>query len=175
VRWTDDLVPDETDQDRRLRVAACALSDIAWRDHPDVRAGESYRRLLQFPFVGLDHSERVFLAAAIHARYAGDSHDPALGPSIGLLSASTRRRTLILGRVLLLGYRLSGSVPEILAGARLRIGADVVQLEVGKGARGPDSEVVRDRLGLVASAIGVRQTEIVEAADWPAPSRTVER
>jgi exopolyphosphatase/guanosine-5'-triphosphate,3'-diphosphate pyrophosphatase len=125
-------------------------------------------RLLQFPFVGLDHSERVLLAAAIHARYAGDSDDPALAPSIGLLSAGLRRRALILGRVLLLGYRLSGSVPEIPANARLRIAADVVQLQVGRGARGPGSEVVRDRLDLVASAIGVRHTEIVEAADCEA-------
>ena len=71
ARWTDDLFPGETPADRRLRVAACALSDIAWRDHPDMRAVESFRRLLQFPFIGLDHAERVFLAAVIHARYAG--------------------------------------------------------------------------------------------------------
>ena len=171
ARWTDDLFPDESDHDRRLRVAACALSDIAWRDHPDLRAVESFRRLLQFPFVGLEHSDRVFLAAAIHARYAGDPDDPALSPSIALLSASVRRRALILGRVLLLGYRLSGGVPEILANARLWIAADVVQLQVGKGARVPDSEVVRDRLDLVASAIGVRHTEIVEADDGESTSR----
>jgi exopolyphosphatase/guanosine-5'-triphosphate,3'-diphosphate pyrophosphatase len=177
ARWTDDLFPDETYRDRRLRVAACALSDIAWRDHPDLRAMESFRRLLQFPFVGLDHSERVFLAAAIHARYAGNPDDPTLAPSIGLLSASSRRRALILGRVMLLGYRLSGSVPEILANARLWIAADAVQLQVGRGARVPDSEVVRERLDLVASAIGVRRTEIVEAADCAAttPSQNPHR
>ena len=60
---------------RRLRVAVCALSDIAWRDHPDVRAEESFRRLLQFPFIGIDHAERVLVAAAIHARYAGKPDD----------------------------------------------------------------------------------------------------
>ena len=59
ARWTDDLFPGETPADRRLRLAVCALSDIAWRDHPDVRAEESFRRLLQFPFIGLDHAERV--------------------------------------------------------------------------------------------------------------------
>jgi exopolyphosphatase/guanosine-5'-triphosphate,3'-diphosphate pyrophosphatase len=67
---------------------------------------------------------------------------------------------------LLLGYRLSGSVPEILANARLSIAAGVVRLEVGHGARVPDSEVVRERLDLVASAVGVRRTEIVEVADF---------
>jgi exopolyphosphatase/guanosine-5'-triphosphate,3'-diphosphate pyrophosphatase len=164
-RWTDNLFAGETQQDQRLRVAACALSDIAWRDHADVRARESFRRLVQFPFVGLDHNERVFLAASIHARYAGAADDPALAPAIGLLSRSLRRRALILGRVLLLGYRLSGSVPEILANAQLSIAAGVVRLEVGHGARVPDSEVVRERLNFVASAVGIARTEIVEGRE----------
>ena len=69
--WTDGLFPGELPADRRLRLAVCALSDIAWRDHPDVRAEESFRRLLQFPFIGVDHAERTFVALAIHARYAG--------------------------------------------------------------------------------------------------------
>ena len=48
VRWTANLFPGETPADTRLRVAICALSDHAWRDHPDVRAEESFRRLLHF-------------------------------------------------------------------------------------------------------------------------------
>ena len=52
VRWTDTLFPDETPQDRRLRVAACAVSDISWRDHASVQASESFRRLVQFPLIG---------------------------------------------------------------------------------------------------------------------------
>ena len=164
ARWTDDLFASEAPAERRLRTAACALSDMAWRDHANVRAAESFRRLLQFPFIGLEHPERVFLAAVVHARYAGDPGDPTLAPAIGLLAPGQRRRALVLGRVLLLGYRLSGGVPEILAGARLRIAADVVRLEVREAARVPDSEVVGDRLQLVANALGVRRTEIVEAA-----------
>jgi exopolyphosphatase/guanosine-5'-triphosphate,3'-diphosphate pyrophosphatase len=161
VRWTDDLFPGETPSDRRLRLAACALSDIGWRDHPGIAAAESFRRLILFPFIGIEHPERVFLAASVHARYAGSPDDPVLTPAIGLLPADTRRRALILGRVLMLGYRLSGSVPEILASARLKIG-ETIRLEVGKSARVPDSEVVANRLKLVATAAGVRQIEIVE-------------
>ena len=163
ARWTDGLFPGEVPADRRLRLAVCALSDIAWRDHPDVRAEESFRRLLQFPFIGIDHAERAFIALAIHARYAGGADARWLEPAVSLLSPSLRRRAMILGRALLLGYRFSGGVPEILAGARLHIGADIVRLEVGRAARVPDSEVVGDRLRLLASAIGVRRTEIVEA------------
>ncbi|HEX6011318.1 MAG TPA: Ppx/GppA family phosphatase [Geminicoccaceae bacterium] len=162
VRWTDGLFPGETPAEKRLRVAACALSDIAWRDHPDVRAEESFRRLLQFPFIGIDHSERVFLAAVIHARYAGGPDAPWVKPAIELLPPSLRRRAQILGRDILLGYRLSGGVPEILDMARLDVQADQVRLEVARSARVPDSEVVGDRLKLLANAIGVRRTEVVE-------------
>jgi exopolyphosphatase/guanosine-5'-triphosphate,3'-diphosphate pyrophosphatase len=63
-----------------------------------------------------------------------------------------------------LGYRLSGGVPEILAGARLRIGTDDVRLEVGKSARVPDSEAVASRLQSLAKAADIERTEIVEVA-----------
>jgi exopolyphosphatase/guanosine-5'-triphosphate,3'-diphosphate pyrophosphatase len=162
VAWTDDLFPGETPPERRLRVAACALSDISWRDHASVKAAEGFRRLVQFPLIGLDHTERVFLGAVVHARYAGRPNDPALEPAIDLLPAGLRRRALILGRVLLLGYRVSGGVPDILASARLRIETDKIRLEISKTARVPDSEVVKDRLELVARAVGARRTEIAE-------------
>src|SRR5262249_43220323 len=153
VRWTDRLVPREPPAARRLRLAVCALSDIGWRDHPDVQALECFDRLLQFPFIGVAHAERVFIATAIHGRYNGSLDDRRLLPAIDLLSEPMRRRAQILGRALLLGYRLSGSVPEILDNARLRISADRVRVEVGKGARVPDSEVVADRPNIFAAAL----------------------
>ncbi|MBV8096297.1 MAG: Ppx/GppA family phosphatase [Acetobacteraceae bacterium] len=164
VRWTDDLFGNETPAERRLRVAACALSDIAWRDHQGIRAAESFRRLIQFPFIGLDHAERVYIASVVHSRYAGAPNDPALAGAKALLPAGSRRRALILGRVLLLGHRLSGSVPQMLESARLAIGSNTVRLEVGKQVRVPDSDVVKERLDLVARAAGAERTEIVEAA-----------
>jgi exopolyphosphatase / guanosine-5'-triphosphate,3'-diphosphate pyrophosphatase len=162
--WTASLFPGETPAEKRLRVAVCALSDLAWRDHPDLRAEESFRRLLQFPFIGVEHAERVFIAAAIHARYVGKPDAPCLSPAIALLSPAARKRALILGRAILLGYRISGGAPAVLAGSQLIVGADSLRLEVGRAGRAPDSEVVGDRLKLLASAIGVRRGEIVEVA-----------
>ena len=162
--WTSNVFPGEAAAAKRLRIAACALSDIAWRDHGDIRAAEAFRRVLQFPFIGVDHAERAFLAATLHARYAGSANDSLLSPAVDLLTSSERRRALILGRALLLGYRLSGGVPEILRCARLNIDADCIRLEVGRSTRGPDSEVVLSRLELLASAAGIERTEIVEVA-----------
>jgi exopolyphosphatase/guanosine-5'-triphosphate,3'-diphosphate pyrophosphatase len=166
--WTEGLFPDETAAEKRLRVAVCALSDIAWRDAADLRAEESFRRLLEFPFIGVTHPERVFIAAAIHARYVGRPDAPWLSLAIKLLAPSERRRAQILGRAILLAYRFSGGVPAVLESARLRIDRECVRLEVTKAARAPDSEVVSDRLKLLASAIGVKRSEVVEI-DAPSP------
>ena len=161
--WTATLFPGETPMEKRLRMAACALSDVAWRDSQDLRATEWFVRLIRFPFIGLDHAERVFVAAAIHARYSGAADDPVLSPAIGLLSPEARQRALVLGRAMQLGYRLSGGVPQILEGARLLRQGSSVTLQVGAHARVPDSEVVFGRLQLLADALGCRPL-IVEVA-----------
>jgi exopolyphosphatase/guanosine-5'-triphosphate,3'-diphosphate pyrophosphatase len=170
TQWTAGLFAGEIAAERRLRVAACALSDFAWRDEAGLRATESFRRLLLFPLIGLDHAERVFLAVTIHARYGGATNDPTLSQAISLLPPPLVRRAQLLGRALLLGYRLAGGVPEILAAADLRIGDKTVRLTVKPTARVPESEVVADRLKMLADAAGIRRTEIVVAGDGRGPN-----
>ena len=165
VIWTEELYPEETPADTRLRVALCALSDIGWRDHPDIRAEESFRRVLQFPFIGLDHAERAFLAFALHARYAGRPDAPWLAGPQKLLSEADRRRAEVLGRAILLAYRLSGGTPAVLAGSRLSIGKSRIRLEVSRTARVPDSEAVSERMALLAASVGVKSFEISEFHD----------
>lgn len=165
VQWTANLFLDEGPADTRLRVALCALSDLGWRDHVDVRAEECFRRVLQFPFIGIEHAERAFLAFAIHARYAGRVDAPWLSPAIKLLSGEVRRRAEILGRAILLAYRLSGGMPTVLASSRVVIGPNRLRLEVGRSARVPDSEAVSERLSLLAAAAGLRRFEITELAE----------
>jgi exopolyphosphatase / guanosine-5'-triphosphate,3'-diphosphate pyrophosphatase len=50
----------------------------------------------------------------------------------------------------------------VLEGARLRLEPNSVTLEVTAAARAPDSEVVSDRLRLLANAIGVKRSEVVD-------------
>jgi exopolyphosphatase/guanosine-5'-triphosphate,3'-diphosphate pyrophosphatase len=161
AQWTGGLFPGETPVDRRLRIAACALTDIAWRSHVDVQAEESFHRLLQFPFIGIDHLERVYLAAVIHARYGGGSGDPATAGALALLSPA-QRRARILGRALRLGHRLSGCVGEILEATSLHIEAGLVRLEIRSSAGIPDSDTLKSRLQDLAKALRVPKAEIVE-------------
>ena len=146
ARWTDGLFPGETPADRRLRLAACALTDIAWRSHGDVQAEESFHRLLQFPFIGIDHLERVYLAAVVHARYGGGAGAPATASALALLSAAQRRRARVLGRTLRLAHRLSGCVGGMLETASLHVEAGLVRLEIRSSAGIPDSDTLKSRL-----------------------------
>jgi exopolyphosphatase / guanosine-5'-triphosphate,3'-diphosphate pyrophosphatase len=81
---------------------------------------------------------------------------------MGLIGSEERRRAQILGRAILLAYRFSGGVPAVLANAHLRIDSNCVRLEVDAAARAPDSEVVSDRLKLLANAIGVRRSQVID-------------
>ena len=160
--WTAPLFPGETTAERRLRVAACALSDMAWRDPPELRAEETYRRVLQFPFIGVDHPDRAFLAAAVHFRYDYKADAPWLEPAIRLIGEGARRRARILGSAMRLAYRFSGASQAVLASARLKTEGDRLVLETAPSARAPDSEVVAERLKWLASAMGLKSGGIVE-------------
>ncbi len=159
-RWTDDLFAGEVQSDRRIRMAVCALTDIAWRDHQKVRATDSFLRILQFPFIGITHPERAFLATAIMARYGGK---PAKldTSATEILTPSEVRKAEFLGRALLLGHRFSASVPEILQHARLRVESDTVRLEIKETSDVPDSDAVKTRLSQLAKVFGMEP--VIEA------------
>src|SRR6185295_10017967 len=73
IEWTDRLVRvvrlRETDEDRRLRHAACLLSDIGWRVHPDHRGEETLSLIINGNFGSVSHQGRVFVALSVFYRY----------------------------------------------------------------------------------------------------------
>ena len=80
--WTSQFLGashlEETPEETRLRHAACLLSDIAWRAHPDYRGEQSYDLVANAAFVGLDHPSRAYLALA--ASYRHVSGDQEVSP-----------------------------------------------------------------------------------------------
>lgn len=159
-RWTESLFVGENVNQRRLRIAATALSDIAWREATDVRAKHAYERILRFPFVGLTHPERVFLAASVYSRYEGK---PVKDDALALLSDDDVSRAHVLGTAMLLGYRFSGSVPAILDHAHIDIDGDTVTLAVDEATSVPDSDAVQARLLMLAKALGRKDVAVTTA------------
>lgn len=125
IAWTDRLFPavgiDETEYERRLRAAACLLSDIGWRAHPDYRGEQSLNIISNAGFVGIDHPGRAYLALSVFYRHQGLVED-ALGPRIRELAHTRlKERARLLGGALRVASVLSASVAGILP----QIGFDV--------------------------------------------------
>lgn len=161
LSWTDALFPGEDDGRRRLREAACLLSEIAWAEHPDYRAEHAFMRVLRFPFPGIDHPERVFLALAIHARYAGDLNGARLDSVRGMLGSQQLDRALALGLALRLAHTLSGGAPRLLSRATLICDDEELQLTLPGDLALLSGDVVDRRLRALAQAFGRRPRVIV--------------
>jgi exopolyphosphatase/guanosine-5'-triphosphate,3'-diphosphate pyrophosphatase len=162
--WTDPLFPAEAGEARRLREAACWMSDIGSHDHPEFRAEQAFLRVLRQPGIGLDHNARAFLAMAIAMRYEVDDEAPFLRPARLLLDVASTHRAEVLGVALRLAYTLSAGTPDLLAGTALLLsgGRLILRLQEDSGVFAGESVVRRlDRLaqtlGLDAATEAVRE------------------
>jgi len=119
--WTRPLFPEETRAERRLRRAACLLSDLGWVEHPDYRARHAFHRILRIPFAGMTHSDRVFLALALNVRYDGEADDELVTPVLALLNPFQVERATAIGLALRLAHTISGSAPRVLSRTSLSL------------------------------------------------------
>jgi exopolyphosphatase/guanosine-5'-triphosphate,3'-diphosphate pyrophosphatase len=155
--WTDQLfgpgkMP-ETDEQRRLRYAACLLADIGWRAHPDYRAERSLSMISQAAFVGIDHPGRVFLALTVFYRYDGEGED---GDGLNrLLDDEVHQRAHLLASIFRLAYILSAAMPGMLPNISLKLGDNkTLILRLPKKLADLAGERVEKRLAGLAAEIG---------------------
>lgn len=109
------------ERDGVLVSAACRLSDVGARLHPDHRADLVFEQVLRAPIAGQTHAERCFLAVAAHARHATNFHPPELATLERLLSPAQLKRARALGATIRLACDLSGRSPSLLARSRLTL------------------------------------------------------
>ena len=124
ARWTDVLFadpgPKESDEERRLREAACIISDIGWRAHPDYRGEQSLNVVAHAALSGIDHPGRVFLALSVYFRHAGAGEEDGEDLSSRLKEMVSRRslkRAKILGAAVRTAHMISvgrsGIIPDV--------------------------------------------------------------
>jgi exopolyphosphatase/guanosine-5'-triphosphate,3'-diphosphate pyrophosphatase len=125
IGWTDRLVRvaklRETDEDRRLRHAACLLSDIGWRVHPDYRGEQTLNLILNGNFGAVSHVGRAFIALSVFYRYAGLSEEnepPATIRTLVLPNMDERAR--ILGAAFRVAHLVSAARPGVLPATHFR-------------------------------------------------------
>jgi exopolyphosphatase/guanosine-5'-triphosphate,3'-diphosphate pyrophosphatase len=161
IAWTSPLFPTETGAQRRLREAACWLSDIGSHEHPEYRAEQAFLRVLRQPGIGLDHHARAFLALTMALRYEALPEAPFLAPARTLLDMHAARRAETLGVALRLAYTLSAGTPQLLAGTTLTIAPDRLILGLAEANGVFAGESVLRRLERLAQMLGLEpETEI---------------
>jgi exopolyphosphatase/guanosine-5'-triphosphate,3'-diphosphate pyrophosphatase len=125
IDWTDRLVRvvhlRETEEDRRLRHAACLLSDIGWRVHPDHRGEQTLELMINGNFGSITHQGRVFIGLSVFFRYAGLSEEnqpPAVIQE--QISPSMVERARLLGAAFRVAHLISAARPGVLPATHFR-------------------------------------------------------
>ncbi len=161
ISWTNPLFPGETGAQRRLREAACWLSDIGSHEHPEYRAEQAFLRVLRQAGIGLDHHARAFLALTMALRYEAPADSPFLSPARSLLDMHAARRAETLGVALRLAYTLSAGTPQLLAGAQLTMAPGRLILGLAEANGVFAGESVLRRLDRLAQMLGLEaETEL---------------
>ena len=105
---------DETEADARLRIAACLLSDISWRSHPDYRADQALAVISNVALYGVDHPGRGFLAQVLTDRYGGTENPRAGSGAEALCSGKMRERAKVIAAIFRVAYVLAPGIPGVL-------------------------------------------------------------
>ena len=159
IAWVDDFMRsgsiDETDEEKRLRHAACLLSDIAWRAHPEYRAQRALNVVTQGPFVSIDHPGRAFLSMAIVLRHEGPEGDDSIAELRSILTTRLFLRARVLGAAMRVAYLLSASLPGVLPRTSMRLAEATLKLSLPSDLADLASDRVLNRVKALARLLGV--------------------
>ena len=167
IPWTGQALAalglEESEEERRLRAAACLLADIGWRAHPDYRGEQSLSIISHAAFVGVDHPGRSYLALAVYYRHAGLS-DEELGPGVREIAPLRLRESArALAAAFRVGYLVSGAVEGVLPRTPIRRAGDTLQLVLPRELKGLCGQRLDSRLRQFAALGGLRYSVDVES------------
>ena len=142
--WMQPLFAREDEGKKRLRMAACILSEIARKMHTEYRADWAFHHILQSSLTGVTHGERVTVAlCAFHRYQAKMKKDPA---ALSLIAQNDKNWARMVGLAMNLAYHLSGGMAGNLTHARIKPLRCAVQLQLSPKVKGLMSDTVKKRL-----------------------------
>jgi exopolyphosphatase/guanosine-5'-triphosphate,3'-diphosphate pyrophosphatase len=159
-RWTDRIftIPElaESPEERRLRHAACLMSDVGWRAHPDYRGEQSLNTIAHSGLGGVDHPGRIFLALAVYHRHeSSEDNGDALSERLrALVTRRAQKRARIIGSAIRTAHMLSIGMAGVIDETPLSYSGDTVVLTIPKVYAGLDGERLRRRFDQLATLVG---------------------
>ncbi len=159
-RWTDRIFADpaleETADERRLRHAACLLSDVGWRAHPDYRGEQSLNTVAHAGLGGVDHQGRIFLALSVfHRHETSEANGEQLSERLrSLVSKRVQRRARIVGAAIRAAHMLSIGMAGIIDQTPLTYENGLLVLTIPRAYAALDGERLRRRFEALADLLG---------------------
>ena len=162
--WTDSLFlasgQKESVEERRLRHAACLLSDIGWRINPDFRGEQSMSVIAHSAMSGIDHPGRVFIALSVYLRHAGATQPvealaPGLSKLIEIIGKDRRaiKRARIVAAAIRTAHMLSMGRAGIIDEAPIAVEKGKLVLTIPRAHAELDGERFRRRLETLARLV----------------------
>ncbi len=159
--WTDGIFaaasgPKETPEERRLRHAACLLSDVGWRAHPDYRGEQTLNLIAHAGLGGIDHPGRIFLALSVYFRHANEADSEGDHLSARLKQSVSRRslkRARILGAAVRTAHMLSIGKSGIVPRAPLVVEDGRLVLTLPADLEALDGERLQRRFAALAGLL----------------------
>ena len=166
IGWTDMAFRavglEETAEEARLRHAACLLTDIGWRAHPEYRGEQSLNLIAHASFIGIDHPGRAYLALANFYRHEG-LIDEQLSPRIReLVSTRLMERARALGATLRVAHLISGATPDVIPRTRVEPRGKTMALILPPELAPLGGARVIRRMGQIAKIAGLEPAIVVE-------------
>lgn len=123
VAWTgaafEALGIRESEAEARLRSAACLLSDIGWRAHPDYRGDQALAVITNTSLYGIDHPGRGYIATALYDRYGGLGESEARPAAEALVPPRLAERARTLALAFRVAYVLAPGIAGVLPRTRI--------------------------------------------------------
>ncbi|WP_158812028.1 Ppx/GppA phosphatase family protein [Beijerinckia sp. L45] len=166
IHWTAAFVAsaglDESDQDRRLREAACLLSEVNWRAHPDYRGVQNFNIVVSAQLPGVDHDGRAFLTLVTSLRHVG--LDEADAPdSAAFLAPRLLERGRVLGAAMRVASLLAAGMPGVLSRTPMLCVKGKVTMILPPDLRDLMNDRLQSRVKQVGKTLGGREPVVAVA------------
>jgi len=145
----------ETGDEQRLRKAACYMSDIGWRTHPDYRGEQSIQMVAFSDIVGVSHAGRAFLARTLAFRYMGFKQKSESSQLLELTGPTMEKRSRQLAAYFRVAYPLAAAMPGILPRTHFSLEGKTLVLHLPSDLAFLDGDRMRGRQNQLAIEAGL--------------------
>ena len=146
----------DSENEERLRRAACSLVGIGKGLHPDYRAELVFENVLYAPLSDLSHKERAYLALILFTSYTAKSGTPNNRAMTQLLSEEEQLAARIYGSAVRLAVVASGRSGSLLELFNIKWIDDELEFSVRSDHQQLMTERVTYRLNKLAGLLGTK-------------------